>query len=64
MAGSLIFVVMIMIVHSVKSSVMMNLNETKIVKKGDEVELICTAESEALGCSFKSPIEHNYNMLR
>ena len=38
-AGNLIFVVMIMIVHTVKSTVIMNLNETKIVKKSDEVDL-------------------------
>ena len=38
-AGNLIFVVMIIIVHTVKSTVIMNLNETKIVKKGDEVDL-------------------------
>ena len=29
-----------------------------------EVDLICSTDSEALGCSFKSPAEHNYNMLR
>lgn len=41
-------------------------NQTEIVvKKGEEVELVCTSsKSEALGCSFKSPAEHNYNMLR
>ena len=38
-AGNLIFVVMIIIMHNVKSTVIMNLNETKIVKKGDEVDL-------------------------
>ena len=40
-------------------------NHEKIVlKKGDEITLKCTSDSEALGCSFKSPAEHNYNMLR
>ena len=39
LAGNLIFVVMIIIMHNVKSTVIMNLNETKIVKKGDEVDL-------------------------
>ena len=42
-----------------------NVNHQKIVtKKGDGIDLICSADSEALGCSFKSPAEHNYNMLR
>ena len=35
-----------------------------VLKKGDEVDLICTAESEALGCSFKSPADQDYNMLQ
>ena len=43
----------------------MHLNHEKITtKKGMEVELICSTDSEALGCSFRSPAEHNYNMLR
>ena len=36
---NLIIVVMIIIVHTVKSTLIMNLNETKIFKKGDEVDL-------------------------
>ena len=38
-AGNLIFVVMIIIVHTVKSTVLMNLNETKIVKTSDKFDL-------------------------
>ena len=49
---------------NVKASVTVNQTEI-VVKKGEEVELVCTSsKSEALGCSFKSPAEHNYNMLR
>ena len=49
---------------TVKASVTVNQTEI-VVKKGEEVELVCTSsKSEALGCSFKSPAEHNYNMLR
>ena len=36
-----------------------------IAKKGEDVELICSStKSQALGCSFKSPAEEDYNMLR
>ena len=49
---------------AVEASVTVNQTEI-VVKKGEEVELVCTSsKSEALGCSFKSPAEHNYNMLR
>ena len=49
---------------TVEASVTVNQTEI-VVKKGEEVELVCTSsKSEALGCSFKSPAEHNYNMLR
>mgnify|MGYP001169695505 CR=1 FL=1 len=42
-----------------------HLSDEKITTtKGMEVDLICSTDSEALGCSFKSPAEHNYNMLR
>ena len=36
-----------------------------VAKKGEDVELICSSsKSQALGCSFKSPTEEDYNMLR
>jgi len=36
-----------------------------VAKKGEDVELICSSsKSQALGCSFKSPAEEDYNMLR
>ena len=36
-----------------------------VVQKGEEIVLKCsTSQTEALGCAFKSPAEHGYNMLR
>ena len=38
---------------------------TKVtVKKGEELKIIFTVASEALGCSFTSPRGNSYNMLR
>merc|ERR1712110_720125 len=34
------------------------------VKLGDEVELVCSSEFEALGCSFRSPLQTPYNLLK
>ena len=45
------------------SEIVVNHKEV-VLKKGDEVDLICTVESEALGCSFKSPADQDYNMLQ
>merc|ERR1712025_951251 len=53
----------LLIFKDVQASI--NVNQQKIVsKKGEEIDLICSADSEALGCSFKSPAQQNYNMLR
>ena len=50
---------------SVSFAMNVHLSDEKITTtKGMEVDLICSTDSEALGCSFKSPAEHNYNMLR
>ena len=45
---------------------LINVNHKEIVvQKGEEIVLICsTSQTEALGCAFKSPAEHGYNMLR
>ena len=39
-------------------------NEIMIINEGKEANLICTIASEALGCSFESPNNQSYNMLR
>ena len=60
----IISILLLVTLTTVKASVTVNQTEI-VVKKGEEVELVCTSsKSEALGCSFKSPAEHNYNMLR
>ena len=60
----MISILLLSTLTTVKASVTVNQTEI-VVKKGEEVELVCTSsKSEALGCSFKSPAEHNYNMLR
>ena len=49
---------------TVDASVVVNHKEI-VVQKGEEIVLKCTSSKpEALGCSFKSPAEHTYNMLR
>ena len=35
-------------------------NETLVTRIGDEVELICSGDSENVGCSFTSPIGKSY----
>ena len=58
-------VMKLLIPTSVLVDAAINVNHRKIItKKGDGIDLICSADSEALGCSFKSPAEHSYNMLR
>ena len=59
-------VITFLFLHSTVSFAMnVHLSDEKIITtKGMEVDLICSTDSEALGCSFKSPAEHNYNMLR
>ena len=59
-------VITFLFLHSTVSFAMnVHLSDEKITTtKGMEVDLICSTDSEALGCSFKSPAEHNYNMLR
>ena len=60
----MLFILLLSMLASNDASVTVNQTEI-VVKKGEEVELVCTSsKSEALGCSFKSPAEHNYNMLR
>merc|ERR1711935_1091866 len=34
------------------------------VKLGDEVELVCSSEFEALTCSFRSPDQTPYNLIK
>ena len=59
----IISILLLVTLTTVKASVTVNQTEI-VVKKGEEVELVCTSsKSEALGCSFKSPAEHNYIML-
>jgi len=42
----------LLIFKEVQASI--NVSQQKIVsKKGEEIDLICSADSEALGCSFK-----------
>ena len=51
-------------ISTVNGSIVVKQNEI-VAKKGEDVELICSSSnSEALGCSFKSPAGENYNMLR
>ena len=35
-------------------------NETLVTRIGDEVQLICSGDSENVGCSFTSPIGKSY----
>ena len=58
-----IFILFIGPIQLEASTIVVN-HKKVVLKKGDEVDLICSSDSEALGCSFKSPAGHNYNMLR
>ena len=51
------------IVAVYSSNVQVNKDEI-VAKKGSEDTLVCTANSKVLGCSFKSPANHGFNMLR
>ena len=57
----LVFYFRIVVVYS--SNVQVN-NDEIIAKKGSEDNLVCFANSKVLGCSFKSPANHKFNMLR
>ena len=57
----LFFYFLIVLVYS--SNVQVN-NEEIVAKKGSEDNLVCSANSKVLGCSFQSPANHNFNMLR
>ena len=60
---SVVFLFIIM-VSTIDASVSVAKKEI-VAKKGEDVELICSSsKSQALGCSFKSPAEEDYNMLR
>ena len=57
----LLFYFLIGVVYS--SNVKVN-NDEIVAKKGSEDSLVCSANSKVLGCSFQSPANHNFNMLR
>jgi len=53
------------IVSGVHSQIVLTQNHEEItVKQGDEAELVCSSEFEALGCSFRSPLETPYNLIK
>jgi len=53
------------IVSGVHSQIVLTQNHEEItVKQGDEAELVCSSEFEALGCSFRSPLQTPYNLLK
>ena len=59
-----IFFLFMTMVSTIDGSVSVHKKEI-VAKKGEDVELICSSsKSQALGCSFKSPAEEDYNMLR
>jgi len=49
-------------VHSVK--VIEQNHKEVTLKEGDEVELICSADVEALGCTFRTPGGKTYSMIK
>ena len=49
----------------VHSQIVLRQNHEEItVKTGDAAELVCTSDHEALGCSFRSPVDQPYNLLK
>jgi len=53
------------ILSGVQSQLELTQNHNEItVKQGDEASLICSANVEALGCTFRSPSEKPYNLLK
>jgi len=53
------------IVSGVQSQIVVTQNHEEItVKQGDEAELVCSSEFEALACSFRSPTETPYNLIK
>jgi len=53
------------IVSGVHSQIVLRQNHEEItVKTGDAAELVCTSDHEALGCSFRSPVDQPYNLLK
>jgi len=53
------------IVSGVHSQIVVTQNHEEItVKQGDEAELVCSSEFEALGCSFRSPLEQPFNLVK
>ena len=49
----------------VQSQIVVTQNHEEItVKQGDEAELVCSSEFEALACSFRSPTETPYNLIK
>ena len=47
------------------SQIVVTQNHEEItVNQGDEASLICSANVEALGCSFRSPTGKPYNLLK
>ena len=57
--------VLVLLIHQVQSTVSVQLNQQEVmVKQGDEIELICSSNVEALSCSFQSPKNIHYNMLK
>jgi len=53
------------LITDVHSQIAVTPNHDEIpVKLGDEVELVCSSEFEALGCSFRSPDQTAYNLIK
>ena len=60
----LLLIVFLTSICTTKASVSVHKKEI-VAKKGEDVELVCSSsQSQALGCSFKSPADEDYNMLR
>ena len=56
---------LILSIKSSNASLVLTQNHEEItVNQGDEASLICSANVEALGCSFRSPTGKPYNLLK
>ena len=59
------FLLWITVCPGVHSQIVVTTNHEEItVKQGDEAELVCSSEFEALGCSFRNPHETAYNLVK
>ena len=60
----LIILILTSMITSINTSIVVK-QKVIVAKKGEDVELVCSSsQSQALGCSFKSPADEDYNMLR